>query len=97
MPTPQPTAGASILDDPWASEADKEAFRRAQPGYVHVDSRKEVLEKDAEFQKYITLKKRGVSLNQLRQKIHTSGEGYTQDDIDLFFTDGEVQEAGPHL
>jgi len=39
----------------------------------------------------------GMQLDQIRQRIVDGDDGYTQADIDQFFTSQEIKDAGPMI
>ena len=50
------------------------------------------MENDASFKKYLMMYRMKIPLINIRNKIATEG-GYTKDDINLFATPKEIEEA----
>ena len=55
--------------------------------------KKNDLENNPEFKTYLMMKKMRIPLHQIRGKIKTDGKGFKENDIDLFASKDEIEEA----
>lgn len=62
-------------------------------GFTPEQRRKNELEVDPGFKKYLMMKRMKMGLAIIRKKIRDDGGSYTPKDIDLFADAGEIAEA----
>ena len=66
----------------------------ADDGFTPEERRKNQLEEDPNFKKYLMMKRMKIPLANIRAKIRdTEGGVYKKEDIDLFATEEEIKEA----
>ena len=83
--------GASGQDD--AAPAEEEI----DDGFTPEQRRKNQLEADAGFKKYLMMYRMKMPLIIIRNKIESDQSGYERGDIDLFATQLEIEEANYSL
>jgi len=92
-----PTGSAPNQD----ADAPQAASATAQPviddGFTPEQRRKNELEVDPGFKKYLMMRRMKMAHAIIRKKIRDDGGGYTPKDIDLFADPGEIAEADTML
>ena len=73
-----------------------EAAQEVNDGFTPQERRKNQLEEDPAFKKYLMMKRMKIPLAGIRAKIRGDG-GYDPKDIDLFATTEEITEANHSL
>ena len=84
-----PTGGAPVTGTTAPAEAVE-----VNDGFTPEERRKNQLEEDPNFKKYLMMKRMKIPLANIRAKIRdTEGGVYTKSDIDLFASAQEIEEA----
>lgn len=82
-----------VQNDQDAPQASAPAQMEIDDGFTPEQRRKNELEVDPGFKKYLMMKRMKMGLAIIRKKIRDDGGAYTPKDIDLFADAGEIAEA----
>jgi len=78
---------------PELPEGEEETGSNVDDGLTPEEKKKQMLENDPGFSKYIKMKKMGVLLINIRRKIKQEGLGYDYKDMNLFSNNIEIEQA----
>jgi len=76
---------------PEIPEGEEETESNVDDGLTPEEKKKQMLENDPGFSKYIKMKKMGVLLINIRRKIKQEGLGYDYKDMNLFANNIEIE------